>query len=219
MTAQLEPRQRDQPRRGRPRSEQAHQKVLEATSRLLAQSSYDSITVERIAAEAGVGKQTIYRWWKNKAQVVLEAVLTGYAQLDLAPVQDTGDLHRDIHSWMSETLSECFQEQHIAMARSLITAGLEGLPSTAELIQQGYGWDSGALLQRLRTAVERGELPPGTDTDVLASALTDPLLFHIIIGKALPAEWGHQLVAVVLTGAQAAATGEIGHISAHKRTD
>lgn len=199
------------PRRGRPRSEAAHQNVLDATSRLLAEFSYESITVERIAAEAGVGKQTIYRWWKNKAQVVLEAVLTGSAQLDLAPVTDTGDLPRDIHTWMRETINECFQEQHIAMARSLITAGLEGLPSTAELIQQGRGWNSGALRSRLSTAIDRGELPESADVDVLASALTDPLIFHIITGKAVPLEWGEKLVNMVLVGAQAEQDGEFSH--------
>lgn len=190
-----------EPKRGRPRNEAAHQKVLEATSRLLTQSSYDSITVERIAAEAGVGKQTIYRWWKNKAQVVLEAVLTGNAQLDLAPIQDTGDLRSDVHTWMRDTISECFQQEHIAMARSLITAGLEGLPTTEELIQQGGGWDSGALRNRLLAAAERGEIPVDTDVDVMASALTDPLVFHIIIGRVRTREWGEKLVNMVLDGA------------------
>lgn len=199
------------PRRGRPRSEAAHQNVLDATSRLLAEFSYESITVERIAAEAGVGKQTIYRWWKNKAQVVLEAVLTGSAQLDLAPVNDSADLHRDIHAWMRETIAECFQPQSIAMARSLITAGLEGLPTTAELIQRGRGWDSGALWTRLTSAVDRGELPPSTDVDVVASALTDPLLFHVIIGKAVSTEWGDRLVDMILTGAQGSHAGEFSH--------
>ncbi|WP_162301562.1 TetR/AcrR family transcriptional regulator [Nesterenkonia muleiensis] len=204
MSAQAQPTpDREEPRRGRPRSETAHQKVLEATSRLLAHTSYDSITVEGIAAEAGVGKQTIYRWWKNKAQVVLEAVLTGSAQLDLTPVQDTGDLRRDLHTWMRETIAECFQEEHIAMARSLITAGLEGLPTTAELIQQGGGWDSGALLNRLRAAAERGEIPADTEVEVAASALTDPLIFHIITGKVRTAEWGQELVNIVISGVAA----------------
>lgn len=206
-------------RRGRPRSEAAHQNVLDATSRLLAEFSYESITVERIAAEAGVSKQTIYRWWKNKAQVVLEAVLTGSAQLDLAPVRDTGDLHRDLHLWMRETIAECFQEQHIAMARSLITAGLEGLPSTAELIQQGPGWDSGALRSRLSTAVDRGELPVTADIDVLASALTHPLIFHIITGQAVPAQWGEKLVTIVLAGADARHCGEFRHSSPQQQAE
>ncbi len=186
--------------RGRPRSEQSHQKVLEATARLLGSSSYDSISVERIAAEAGVGKQTIYRWWRNKAEVVLEAVLTGYVEMELVPMDDTGDLHQDLSAWMQGMLTEGFREEFIAMARSLMAAGLEGLPETAELIRQEHAWESGALMERLRRAAERDELRPGADIAAAASALIDPLLFRIVIGKPCAPAWGQALVDTVTSG-------------------
>lgn len=186
--------------RGRPRSEQAHQRILEATSRLLNETSYESITVERIAGEAGVGKQTIYRWWPNKASVVLEAILSGYANLDLAPMPDTGDLAADLHSWMRGMITEGFRDQYIAMARSLISAGLEGMPFTEELLQKDRLWDSSALWGRLRAAAERGEIRPDTHLASAASALTDPLVFHITTGKARSPQWGAGLVDIVLRG-------------------
>lgn len=186
--------------RGRPRSEQAHQRILEATSRLLSHTSYDSITVERIAAEAEVGKQTIYRWWPNKASVVLEAILSGYADLQLAPMPDTGDLAADLHSWMRDMIAEGFRDERIAMARSLMAAGLEGLPSTEALLQQDQLWDSGPLVSRLRAAAERGEIAGETHLPAVASALTDPLIFHIMTGKSRTEQWGAGLVDVVLRG-------------------
>lgn len=189
--------------RGRPRSESAHQRILEATSRLLGHTSYDSITVERIAAEAEVGKQTIYRWWPNKASVVLEAVLSGYADLELATMPDTGDLAADLHSWMRGMIAEGFREEHVSMARSLMAAGLEGMPATEALIQQDKLWDSGALVGRLRTAAERGEIAPETYLPAAVSALTDPLAFHIMTGNSRTEQWGAALVDVVLHGISA----------------
>lgn len=186
--------------RGRPRSEQAHQRIMEATSRLLSHSSYESITVERIAAEAGVGKQTIYRWWPNRASVVLEAVLSGYANLELVPMPDTGNLSADLHSWMRGMITEGFRDQYVAMARSLMAAGLEGMPSTRELLQQDQLWDSGALSNRLRVAAERGEVRPDAPLAAAASALTDPLVFHITTGKARSQQWGAGLVDIVVRG-------------------
>lgn len=61
--------------RGRPRSRAAHHAVLRAALEILAAEGYGAVTMERLAARAGVGKQTLYRWWPSKAAVVLEAYL------------------------------------------------------------------------------------------------------------------------------------------------
>ncbi|RKR45153.1 TetR/AcrR family transcriptional regulator [Paraburkholderia sp. BL17N1] len=58
---------------GRPRSEETRTQILAATVRLLRTSTIQSITIEAIAREAGVGKATIYRWWDSKALVVIDA--------------------------------------------------------------------------------------------------------------------------------------------------
>lgn len=190
-------------KRGRPRSEEAHQRILQATSRLLSQTSYELITVERIAAEAGVGKQTIYRWWPNKPAVVLEAVLSGYADLQLVPMPDTGDLSADLHTWMRAMITEGFREQNVSMARSLVSAGLQGLPATEQLLQQDRLWDSGALMERLRTAAVRGEIRPDTHLPSAASALIDPLVIHLLTGQLRSHQWGAGVVDVVLRGISA----------------
>ncbi|WP_170922727.1 TetR/AcrR family transcriptional regulator [Nesterenkonia sp. PF2B19] len=145
-------------RRGRPRSAASHQAVLTATARLLTcgEYEYDDVTVERIAAEAGVGKQTIYRWWTNKAGVVLEAVLTGHLRLDFSPVPETGDLRADLLAWVSETLDETFTEGHRSMARSLISALVTGGAETDSLLAASQIWEESPVADRLRAERDAG---------------------------------------------------------------
>jgi AcrR family transcriptional regulator len=59
---------------GRPRSEPARRAVLEAALRLVARDGYQAVTIKGIAAEAGVGRQTVYRWWDGKGAILLEAI-------------------------------------------------------------------------------------------------------------------------------------------------
>ncbi|MDQ4110388.1 MAG: TetR/AcrR family transcriptional regulator, partial [Actinomycetota bacterium] len=77
-------------RRGAVRSEEARMAVLDATGRLFATQGYDHLTIEGIAAEAGVSKQTIYRWWSSKSAVVADAMIEDLLLPDQPVVPDTG---------------------------------------------------------------------------------------------------------------------------------
>ena len=78
------------------RSEDARQAVLEAADDLLVEIGFAAVTIEGIAARAGVGKQTIYRWWSSKTDVLLDTFLDDAVE-HLTP-QDTGDLGRDLRT-------------------------------------------------------------------------------------------------------------------------
>ena len=81
------------------RSEQARQAVLEAVDELLSERGFAGVTIEGIAAAAGVAKQTIYRWWKSKTDILMDALLQDAAE-ELTPA-DHGDLREDLSEQLS----------------------------------------------------------------------------------------------------------------------
>ena len=88
--------------RGRPRSEQARLSVLEAALRLCLRDGYTDVTIKGIADEAGVGRQTVYRWWPTKGEVLLEA-LTDLAARRTTDDAPTGDVLADLARFLRAT--------------------------------------------------------------------------------------------------------------------
>lgn len=84
----------------RTRSEETRQRILHAALRRALAGIDGKLTVDAITAEAGVGKQTIYRWWRSRAEVVLEALREYAAAIPLA---DTGDLEADLRCFLRAT--------------------------------------------------------------------------------------------------------------------
>ena len=80
-------------RPGRPRDEGAAQAILTATMELMAEVGFAGVTVDGVAQRAGVGKATIYRRWKSKERLVLDAI---GASTEPAPVPDTGSVAGDL---------------------------------------------------------------------------------------------------------------------------
>ena len=77
---------------GRPRSEDSHQAVLAAAMEILKEEGYSGLTLQNIARKAGVGRQTLYRWWDSKADIALEAFAERTSH-DV-PIPDTGSVKK-----------------------------------------------------------------------------------------------------------------------------
>ena len=92
MTTTSEPEQGIR-KPGRPRSAQAHKAIIDATLELLAEEGFQGLSIEAVAAKAGVGKTTIYRRWSSKDELVMDAIRE--VQIDL-PVIDTGNFRNDL---------------------------------------------------------------------------------------------------------------------------
>src|SRR3954452_21523277 len=80
------------------RSEEARRPVLEAADDLLVERGFAGVTIEGIAARAGVAKQTIYRWWSSKTDILMDAFVDDAAEA-LTPA-DRGDLGRDLRAYL-----------------------------------------------------------------------------------------------------------------------
>ena len=85
---------------GRPRSEQARRAILRSTLRLLKHTGFSDLTIEAIAADAEVGKATVYRWWPNKGALVVDAFASSADRKLRFP--DTGSVQRDISMQMNK---------------------------------------------------------------------------------------------------------------------
>jgi AcrR family transcriptional regulator len=168
----------DRARPGRKRSEEARRAILAAALELTAESGYAALTIEGIAARSGTGKQTIYRWWPSKDDVLLEA---GAAKAELhVPVADQGSFRADLRAFLAASfalggkppLSDLLRA---LMARAQIDEAF-GERFRASFLRRRR--DSLAVI--LERARERGELPagvsPGTVTDVVFGVIWYRLL-------------------------------------------
>jgi AcrR family transcriptional regulator len=108
---------------GRTRNEDARQRILDAALAGARSSGYGDLTIEAIAAEAGVGKQTVYRWWRSRAEVTLEALRERARSI---PVEETGRLEGDLRAFLRATFRH-------ATGKSNTIPVLRGLMAEAQL--------------------------------------------------------------------------------------
>jgi AcrR family transcriptional regulator len=174
------------------RSGRSHRAVLDAAVDLCREVGYGAVTIEGIAARAGVGKQTIYRWWPSKGAVVLDAFMTTIASDIVFP--ETGDSLRDIRTWLRSVAR--------LMANPLMGPHLAGLvgakqsdPALAEAFdRQVYQPVRGVFAERIQRAQQAGELRP-VDPGIVADLVVSPLWFRLLL-RGEPAD--HDYVETVL---------------------
>ncbi|KJY41993.1 hypothetical protein VR41_09845 [Streptomyces sp. NRRL B-1568] len=169
------------PHTGRRRNEHVRQAILDGSLRLLASAQGSPVTVEAIAREAGVGKQTIYRWWPSKGAVLLEA-LTDRAE-EAAPSPDTGSLHGDLRAVIAATFSGA-QDPSTAPALHTLVREAARDPHLAELMQAFTGTRRAALREVLARGRERGELPADCDLDLMVDQVYGVFWYRFLLGHA-----------------------------------
>ena len=188
------------------RSEKARQAVLEAADNLLVELGFAALTVEAIAAKAGVGKQTIYRWWKSKTDVLLEAFLDDAAQHLNPP--DTGNLEADLSSHLNQCARFFAHSDAGAVFRALIGAAQHDAALAREL--RAKYLDQQRARDRLPVvrAIERGELRSDLDVDAVIDTLIAPLHYRILVsGQPVTRSYTDTLVRQVLVRLNALGIG------------
>lgn len=167
-------------RAGRPRDSRLHHAILDATRELLTIGGYAELSMESVAARAGVGKKTLYRRWPSKAPLVAEAVLEAYGGSGSFPVAETGDLRADLQAWLCEHAQFLAESPNAALVRALIAAAAARPADGDDLYQQLSAPQLAGLMTRLRRAVRDGALSADADLDAIAQALIGTMLFRAL---------------------------------------
>lgn len=183
-------------RRGAPRSEKARLAILEAVSVLFQQRGYEQLTIEGVAHEAGVSKQTIYRWWSTKSDLVAECLLEGHLFPGQLTLPDTGDLHADLIDWVDQVIDLIQEPAGRSLVTSLVAAATENEKIGARLRESLGGTDS--VIYRLQAGVKVGQLPPDTALEELSEALAGTLLLKAISGGDTSSGSGKRLINALL---------------------
>ncbi len=185
--------------RGRPRSQEADRAILTATAELLADRGLSAMSIEEVAARAGVGKTTIYRRWPSKGLLALDAFVTSFREEQ--PPNDTGTLRGDLlaalHAWVR------------AVTQTPMGPMLTGLIAEAQHDPELRGAWRDRVLEPLRVqhramldrAVERGEIPATVDREVVLDLFFGAAEHRLLLGH-LPITDAFigQVVDVILDG-------------------
>ncbi|MCK0176018.1 MULTISPECIES: TetR/AcrR family transcriptional regulator [Mycobacteriaceae] len=121
----------------RRRSEKSRVAIVTATRELLLERGFDGLSIEAVAARAGVGKQTIYRWWPSRPALVADVLLEDAPRI-LAPVPHSDDVVADVVAWTDRLAATLTTDRGHAMLRILTVASLEH-EDTAERLRAGFG--------------------------------------------------------------------------------
>jgi AcrR family transcriptional regulator len=147
------------PRRGRPRDAQAEQAILQATVELLSEVGFNQLSIEAVAARAGVGKPTIYRRWPSKPELVLDAVERLAPPF---PTADTGDPLTDLRQIVPELI--------VSLTSSPVARATIALAGDAEMTRrlgEQYLWPRRAgIAAILHRAIAAGELRADVDVEM-----------------------------------------------------
>jgi AcrR family transcriptional regulator len=172
---------------------------------LCREQGYARLSIEAIAARAGVGKQTIYRWWPSKGAVLLEA-LDREASV-AAAFPDTGDLVADMRATIEDVVR--FQsDPSFGPAFAALIAEAQQDPTIGPLLHERFFRPRRApILERLRRAQQVGQLPETLDVEAVLEVIFGAL-FHRLLLRSGPLDSAYAafVVHIVLAGAAAVRT-------------
>ncbi|MFF3017317.1 TetR/AcrR family transcriptional regulator [Streptomyces sp. NPDC057939] len=184
--------------RGRPRDPRSHEAIVNAATELVIEVGYAATSIGAVAARAGVGKDTVYRRWRGKPELVFEAVFT---TTDQSPVPDTGTLAGDLTELLRGLVDE-FRAPAAAAALPGLLADFAADPVLKERIRGEFLAPSKErLLIVFERAGARGEIEAGTPVDLVLDTMAGAVFFHVgLVGEQPDPRLAVRLAAVILQG-------------------
>lgn len=165
-------------KRGPQRDQEAEERILDATRDLICERGATRVSINEIAAEAGVGKQTIYRWWPSKAAVVFAALEREIKST--SPTPNTGTAYGDVRVQMQRS-AKLMTSPLRAILRELIaeTVGDDAVAEQFRTLFFAERRKHGAAT--IQAGIDSGELRAGLDPEVVLDLLYLPLWMRMIV--------------------------------------
>ncbi|MCB1520990.1 MAG: TetR/AcrR family transcriptional regulator [Hyphomicrobiaceae bacterium] len=172
---------------GRPRSAETHQAILDAAVSLIGAKDYRDVTIDAIALEARVGKQSIYRWWPTKADLVLEA-FTEHSLSRMPPLVPSADAFADLEADLRRFYAFMRNDLVARGVRSLIAEAQLDSDFRAKLYDNVHRVRCTALRRVLRHGYELGQFRDDLDEDALAHVIHGAFWYRFLAGTRFPAD-------------------------------
>jgi AcrR family transcriptional regulator len=187
---------------GRPRSDASRSAILKAAYQILREGGFAQFTVEGVAARAGAGKATIYRWWASKGMLAVEAFMVAVApQMDAISESDQPlvDLRKQLH-----LAAAIYRGRAGQLLRELMALRQADEETSKQLVSDFLEPRRKAAFITLNRALEHGDLKPGIDLEVLADALWGPIFHRVLVTQtSISKQFIDKLLDLVFAGATA----------------
>ena len=198
MTKSLK-KQNSPPKKTRRRSQSSHEAILKATVELLEEVGYVSMSIEGIARRAGVGKQTIYRWWSSKANLVMEAYTAVVAKK--IPLPNTGKVQEDLEAIFCP-LFKVLNTTTAGTALAGIMTEAQNNPELAQAFRDRFVASRRAVIKTiLESGIKRGELRKDINLECAVDSLYGAMWYRLLLAHApLDENFAQILIAQLLHG-------------------
>ena len=167
-----------------PRVERSKAVIIEATLALLAEEGVGGLTVDAVAARAGVGKATVYRHWSSRAELILEAISSLVTEDEAG---DRGSLRGDLEVAYERICQVCTTGVISSILPSLAEASSRD-PELAGIHREFVTRRRRHLVAAIERAAARGELRPGLDPSVVADLVAGPMFYKKLVHHERPDE-------------------------------
>ena len=173
--------------------------ILHSTLELAKESGFAKLSIEAVAARAGVGKHTVYRRWPSRGMLFLDAVLSSNEQgLDH---RDTGDVVADLREVMNRAADLLGRPPWGPLYRDLIGEAQHDPMVAAAHYERFVAPQTANTLARLRAAKDQGQLAPDFDLDLAMEILSGPLYFRLLVTQQpLTHDYIDRVLRAVFTG-------------------
>jgi len=171
-----------EPSPARSRRARTDEVILQATRELLAQGGVGALTVEGVAARAGVAKTTIYRRWRGREELALAVLIDMVERVVVAP--DLGDTRKELVSFVDAAVKVIGSTLMGRVMQGLVSE-LPGDPALARAFRERVVAKRHAELRRLvERGTSRGDLRPGIDVELANELLFGPVYYRLLLSGA-----------------------------------